>query len=125
MYVSPSVSGGSTPRFDVDDMLPLLLTRSWCATWFILTRHGGGVFYALRLFCGILVDVMTSFHLLFLSFFILSISLFPDSMVLHQKGCLNICSWMLDIFFEELVRPATYSARHTLGMRLLDASNTS
>ena len=39
MYASPSVAGGSTGHFDVDGMLPLPLTRSWCATWFALTSH--------------------------------------------------------------------------------------
>ena len=82
----------------MDDMLPLPLTKSWCETWFALTRHGGLVmvgsydsflivFHAFRLLCVILVDVMTSSHLLFFSSVILSSSLFPDSMVLHQTGC--------------------------------------
>ena len=53
MEVSPSVAGGSTRHFDVDGMLPLTLPRSWCATWFTLSRHGG-------------LDVVGSFH----SFFI-------------------------------------------------------
>ena len=57
------------------------------------------VFHALRLFCVILVDVMTSSHLLFFSSVILPISLFPDSMVPRQKGCLNICAGMLHIDF--------------------------
>ena len=76
MEVSPSVAGGSTGRFHVDGMLPLSLTRSWCATWFALTRHEGLdlvgsfdsfliVFLALRLLCVILLDVMNSSHLLF------------------------------------------------------------
>ena len=62
----------------LDGMLPLPLTRNWCATWFVLTRHGeldvvGSfddfliVFHALRLLCVILVDMMTSSHLLFFS----------------------------------------------------------
>ena len=64
MEVSPSVAGGSTLRFDVDGMLPLLLTRSWCATWFALDVVGSFdsfliVFHALRLLCAILVDVIT------------------------------------------------------------------
>ena len=70
--------------------------RSWCATWFALTRHGGLdvvrsfgrlliVFHALRLVCVILVNVMTSSYLF--SSNILSISLFPDSMVPRQNGC--------------------------------------
>ena len=41
MGVSPFVAEGSIGRFDVDDMLPLPLSRRWCATWFALTRHGG------------------------------------------------------------------------------------
>ena len=76
----------------MDAMLPLLLTMSW----FALTRHGwldvvGSfdnfliVFHDLRLLCIILVDGMISSHLLFVSYVILSISLFPDSSVPHQK----------------------------------------
>ena len=38
MAVSPSVVRRSTGRFDVDIMLHLTLTRSWCATWLALTR---------------------------------------------------------------------------------------
>ena len=38
---SPSVAGGNTGRFGLDGMVPLPLTRSWCATWFALTIHGG------------------------------------------------------------------------------------
>ena len=41
MEVSPPVAGGSTARFDVDNMLSLPYTRRWCANWFALTRHGG------------------------------------------------------------------------------------
>ena len=40
MEASPSVAGGSTGYFGLYGMLPLSLTRSWCATWFALTRHG-------------------------------------------------------------------------------------
>ena len=50
MEVSPSVAWRSTGRFDVDGMLPLPLTRSWCATWLALTMYGGldmvGSFYS-------------------------------------------------------------------------------
>ena len=38
---SPSVAGGSSGRFGLDGMVPLPLTRSWCATWFSLARHVG------------------------------------------------------------------------------------
>ena len=107
MEVSPTVAGGSTGRFEVDGMLSLPLTRSWCATWFALTRHGGVdvvgsfdgfliVLHGLRLLCVILVDVIIS------SYFpsvILPISLFSDSIVPRQRGCLNICSCMLHIDF--------------------------
>ena len=41
MEVYPSVAGGSTGRFDMDDMLPMPLTMSCCATWFAQSRHGG------------------------------------------------------------------------------------
>ena len=69
MDVSPSVGGGSTRRFDVDGILPLPLTRSRCATWFALTRHGGLdvvgsfdsffiLFHALQWLCVIMEDVM-------------------------------------------------------------------
>ena len=47
------------------------------------------VFHALRLLCVILVDVMASYHLLFFTSVILSISLFPDYMMQHYKSCLN------------------------------------
>ena len=57
------------------------------------------VFHALRLLCVILVDVMISSHLPFCSTAILSFSLFPDSMVLRQNGCLNSCSCMLHVDF--------------------------
>ena len=108
MEVSP-VDGGSTGQFDVYVMLPVPLTRSWCATWLALFRHGWldmvGSFdsflivcHASQLLCVILVDVLTSSYLFF-SFVVLSISLFPDSTVQRQKGCLNICSWMLHIDF--------------------------
>ena len=40
MEVPASVSG-ITGRFGLEGMLPLPLTRSWCATWFALTKHGG------------------------------------------------------------------------------------
>ena len=84
MEVSPSVAWGSTGHFHVYGMLPVPLTRSWCAIWFAMSRHGGLdvvgsfyrfliVFHALRLFCVI-----------FLSSVILSVSLFPDS---FEKGC--------------------------------------
>ena len=57
---------------------------------------------------------------------ILTISLFPDSMVPFQKGGLNICSCMLHIdFFDWSVRPETCSVRHPLGMCFLDASHMS
>ena len=57
------------------------------------------ILHVLLLLCILLVDVMTSSHLLFFSYSygILSISLFSDSMVPRQKGCLNICSCMLHI----------------------------
>ena len=114
MVVSPSVSGSSRGHFDVYGMLPVPLTRSWRATWFVLSRHGGLdvvgsfdsfliVFYALRLLCVILVNVMTSSHLLFFFSVILPISLFPDSMVPRQEGCLNICSCMLHIDRERVL----------------------
>ena len=76
------------------------------------------VFHALGLLC---VDVMTSFHLFFFSSVILSISLFPDYMVPRQKGCLNSCFCMLHIDF--FIGAGTYSVRHHLGMRLIDASH--
>ena len=99
---------GSTGGFDVDGMLPLPLLG--VGNWFALTRHGrldvvasfGSfliVFHVLRLVCVILVDVMTSSHLLFFSSVILSISLFPDYMVPRHKGYLNNCSCMLHIYF--------------------------
>ena len=108
MDISPSVAGGSTGHFDVYGMLPVSLTRIWCATWFALSRHGGLdvvgsfdifliVFHALRVLCFVLVDVMTSSHL-YISSVIVSISLFLDSMVPRQRGCLNICSRMLHIY---------------------------
>ena len=110
MEVSHSVAGGSTGRFDVDGMLLLPLTRSWCATWFALTIYGGLdvvgsfdgfliVFHVLLLLCVILVDVMTSSHLLFFFSVILSISFVPVSMVPRPSGCLNICSCMFHIDF--------------------------
>ena len=92
-----SSAEGSTGRFGVDGMLPLpLLARSWCATFFALTRHGGLdvfesfdsfliVFHTLQLLCVILVNVMTSSHLF--SYTIWSISLFPDAMIPRQNGC--------------------------------------
>ena len=63
------------------------------------------VFHALQLLCVIFVDVMTSSHLFFSSI-ILSISLFPDSMVPCQSSVLNICSFMLhiDFFISQLDR---------------------
>ena len=50
------------------------IVRSWCATWFALTRHGGLdgvgsfgsfliVFHALQLVCVMLVNVMTFSYL--------------------------------------------------------------
>ena len=41
MEVSPSVAGGGTGHFHVYGMLPVPLTRSWCTTWFALSRHEG------------------------------------------------------------------------------------
>ena len=38
---SPSVAGYNTGCFGLDGIVPLPLTRSWCATWFALTGHGG------------------------------------------------------------------------------------
>ena len=38
---SPSFAGGNTGRFGLDGMVPLPLTRIWCATWFALTIHRG------------------------------------------------------------------------------------
>ena len=55
------------------------------------------VFHALRLLCVILVNVMTSSHLPFISSINLSIILFPDSMVQRQKCCFNGSSCMLHI----------------------------
>ena len=57
------------------------------------------VFHALCLLCVILVDVMTASHPLLFSSAILSISLFPYSMLLCHKGYLNGCSYMLHIYF--------------------------
>ena len=41
MYLLLVVDGGNTGRFGMDGMVPMPLTRSGCATWFALTRHGG------------------------------------------------------------------------------------
>ena len=41
MEAFPSVVGGSKEGLGLDGILPLSLTRSWCATLFVLTRHGG------------------------------------------------------------------------------------
>ena len=48
MVVSHSVAVISTGRFHVDVILSLTLSRSWCATWFAHTRHGG-------LVCGLVI----------------------------------------------------------------------
>ena len=109
----------------MDGMLHLPLTRisSSCATWFALTRHEGLdvvgsfdnfliVFHALGLLCVILVDVMTFSYIHFFYSVIMSIRLLLDCMVLHQKGCLNICSCIVGCI------PGTCSVRHPLGMRL-------
>ena len=45
------------------------------------------VFHDFRLLCVILVNVMTSSHLLFFSSNSLSISLFPDYIVPRQNDC--------------------------------------
>ena len=57
------------------------------------------VFQALRLVCVILVDVMTSSHLLFFSPSFCQSVCFPDFIVPRHKGCLNSCSCMLHIGF--------------------------
>ena len=87
-------------------MLPLPLTMSWCALVFTDKTWSAGSFdgflivvHVLRLLCVILVDVMTSSNLLFFFSVILLISLFPDSKVPRQKGCLNSSSCMLHIDF--------------------------
>ena len=75
------------------------IARSWCATWFTVTRHGGLglvrsfdsfriVVHTLRLLCIILVNVMTSSHL------VSSIILDP-----RQRVTFNGCSCMLHIDF--------------------------
>ena len=55
------------------------------------------VVHVLLLVCDILVDVMTSSHLLFFFSVILPISLFPDYMEPRHQDCLNRCSCMLHI----------------------------
>ena len=68
---------------------------------------------------------MTSSHLLFFSFGILSISLFPDSMVPSSKGLLKyLLLYGSYRRFDLSVRPGTYSVRHPLGMCRLDATRT-
>ena len=62
---------------------------------------------------------MTSSH------HIMSISLFPDSMVPRPRDDLNIFLYASYRLFDWSVRPGTYSIRHRLGMRLLDVCNTS
>ena len=53
------------------------------------------VFHGLEPLCVILMEVMTSSHLLLHH----SVSLFPDYMMLRQNGFLNSCSCMLHIGF--------------------------
>ena len=49
------------------------------------------VFHAQRLFYVRSVEVMTSSHLFFFSSFILSINVFPVSMVVSPKGSIEYC----------------------------------
>ena len=56
MEVPPPVVGDSTACFDVDGMLSLPLTRSWCATWFARTRHEG--LDVVRSFDGFLISLV-------------------------------------------------------------------
>ena len=59
------------------------------------------------------------------SFVILSISVFPDSMVPSSKGLLEYLNLYTSYrLFDSPVRPETYSVRHPLGMCLLDATRT-
>ena len=83
------------------------------------------VFHGLRLVCVILVDMMTSSHLLFFSSVILSISLFPDYMGPSSKG-LRKCLLLYALYrpFDSSVIPKTYYVRHSVGMRLPDARRT-
>ena len=74
------------------------------------------VFHSLRLFCVKSVKVMTSSHLLFFSFIILSTSLVPASMVVLPNGLLEFC------FLYALYRlcyfsdgPGMYCSLHHLG----------
>ena len=87
--------GGSISRFGFVGfvgIVPWPLMSNWFATWLVFTRHGGFgvvgsldsfwiVCHALRVLCVRPVEVMTSSQLLFFSSFILSINVFPISMV--------------------------------------------
>ena len=98
MEVPASVSG-ITGRFGLEGMLPMPLTRSWCATWFALTKHWKAFWLwecdAWRLLWVMFVDVMTSSHLLFFSSIMLSSNLSsnlgPQIPWFHRrKDCTNI-----------------------------------
>ena len=68
---------------------------------------------------------MTSSHLFLFSSVILSISVFPDSMVPSSKGLLEYLSLYASYrLFDSSVRPVMYSVPHPLGMCLLDATRT-
>ena len=68
---------------------------------------------------------MTSYHLFLFSSVILSISVFPDSMVPSSKGLLEYLRLYASYrLFDSSVRPGMYYVRHPLGMCLLDATRT-
>ena len=71
------------------------------------------------------IDVMTSSHLFLFSSVILSISVFPDSMVPSSKEMLEYLHLYASYrLFDSSVRPGTYSVRQPLGMCLLDDTRT-
>ena len=64
------------------------------------------VCHALRLLCVRSVEVMTSSQLFFFSSFILSINVFPASMVVSPKGSIEYCFWYASYrLFDLSVRP--------------------
>ena len=71
------------------------------------------------------MDVLTSSHLFLFSSVILSISVFPESMVPSSKGLLEYLHLYVSYrLLDSSVRPGTYYVRHPLGMCLLDATRT-
>ena len=128
----PSWIGGSIGGFDFLGIIPWPFMSNWCATWVAFTRHGGFgvvgcldsfliIYHAIRLLRVKSVEVMTSSQLFLFSSLILTINVFPVSMVVSLKGSIVYCFLYASYrLFNSSGRPGMWFDLHPLGMCFLN-----